>query len=285
MRMWLMSLKQRNISIVHLTILRILIIKFLFKLFFYFHSHFSFQKYFSKSDYHRSLLIGYQCGRAPFWQWTILSKMAQCFNNLPPTCERSLPLPSRAPWGPLWILPLSTLLNPLALSLHPFICIAWSLVLPLCLVSLRNAVFRPVGLFGPCTSPTSHLPITLGCCSVSFLAPCFESWISLYPRLGSNPQIPRLKKAASFLIGSGWFQEGRKDSLERWTHLPHPLLLFSFLALLWAATSSGRCWEIPKISELSSFNFTADEEFDSARTGGPCPSRLNIQRIIFCLLN
>ena len=210
MRMWLTSLKQRNISIVHLTILRILIIKFLFKLFFYFNSHFSFQKYFSKWDYHRSLLIGYQCGRAPFWQWTILSKMAQCFNNLPPTCERSLPLPSRAPWGPLWILPLSTLLNPLALSLHPFICIAWSLVLPLCLVSLRNAVFRPGGLFGPCTSPTSHLPITLGCCSVSFLVPCFESWISLYPRLGTNPQIPRLKEAAFFLIGSGWFRKAER---------------------------------------------------------------------------
>lgn len=132
------------------------------------------------------------------------------FNSLPPTRETSRPLPSRAPWGPLWILPISTLLNPLALSLHPFICIAWSLVLPLWLLSLRNAVFRPVGLLGPCTTPTDHLPITLRCFFVSFLASCFESWISLYPRLDTSPQIPTLKKAASFLIGSGWFRKAER---------------------------------------------------------------------------
>lgn len=67
-----------------------------------------------------------------------------------------------------------------------------------------------LGLFGPCTTPTHHLPITLGCCFVSFLAPCFESWMSLYPRLGTSPQIPRLKKAASFLIGSGWFRNAER---------------------------------------------------------------------------
>ena len=57
---------------------------------------------------------------------------------------------------------------------------------------------------GP-TSPAGQTPswVVQPGDSVSFLAPCFESWISLYPRLGSNPQIPRLKKAASFLIGSG----------------------------------------------------------------------------------
>ena len=284
MRMQLTSLKQRNISIVHLTILRIVIIKFVSKLFFYFNSHFSFQKDFSKWGYHRSLLIGYQCGRAPFWQWTILSKMAQCFNNLSPTCERSLPLPSRTPWGPLWILPISTFLNPLDLSFHPFICIAWSLVLSLCLVSLRNAVFRPGSLWSlhhP-HPPPAHHPGMLFCV---LLGSMFWKLDESLPQAWHQSPDPKTEEGC-FLPHRFWMiQECRKDNLERWTHLAHPLLLFSFLAHLWAATSSGRWWEIPKISELGSFSFTADEEFDSARTGGPCPSRLYIQRIIFCLLN
>lgn len=53
---------------------------------------------FSRSDCCRSLPVFYQHVRAPFWQLIMLSKMAWCFNNLPPTCESSLPLTSRSPW-------------------------------------------------------------------------------------------------------------------------------------------------------------------------------------------
>ena len=55
--------------------------------------------------------------------------------------EMSLSLTFRAPWGPFWLLLISTLLNWLILP-HSFICVAWSLVFSLCLVPLSYTLLN-----------------------------------------------------------------------------------------------------------------------------------------------
>lgn len=198
-------------------------------------------------------MIGYQCVRAPFWQWTILSKMAQCFNNPPPTYERSLPLPSRAPWGPFWILLFSPLLNPFALSWHPFICIAWCLVLPLCLVPLRMLYL----VCGSLSSLLSHQP---------WMLLLFPSWLHVWkagsPLTPGLVLVPRFQDSICLLLSPSVLDDSGRQTGQ--FGKMNTSALSSSLVLIPGFSSPSSNFprdvlRISEISELSSFDFTVDE--------------------------
>lgn len=84
--------------------------------------------------------------------------------------------------GPFWLLLISIFLNMLIVSWHSFICVAWSLVLPLCLSLWITFYLICASLWFP------HFIIS-GCCFCSPLTLCFESWINLSSRLGTGPRI------------------------------------------------------------------------------------------------
>lgn len=215
-------------------------------------------------------MIGYQCVRAPFWQWTILSQRAQCFNNPPPTYERSLPLPSRAAWGPFWILLFSTLLNPFALSWHPFICIALCLVLPLCLVPLRMLYL----VCGSLSSLLSHQP---------WMLLLFPSWLHVW-KAGSllTPGlalVPRSQDSICLLLSPSVLDDSGRQT-GQFGKMNTPALSTSLVVISGFSSPSQGCAEKFQNLRAEFLRFHCWWRVsNSTRIGGPSSARLNIQRL------
>lgn len=92
---------------------------------------------FSRWDCSRSLPIVYQYVRAPFLAMENIAQNDLVLLQLPSYLWKVPACNIQGPLRPFWLLLIAIFLNLLIASWHSFICVAWSLVLPLCLVSLN----------------------------------------------------------------------------------------------------------------------------------------------------